>query len=407
MTASTFGSLMTAAAARWSPATSPTAAAGRPAARASSRERSARAVAAGAGFQTTVLPSARAGPSLPQGIASGLFQGVIAPITPSGTRRKAEPGPAGAGAGKASFAACRRSSAVRRTSAPPCVTGLPISTAIRRASSALSSSSRSARAASTRARASGASALHASFAARAERCGLRRGSRGRVGRRVRSSADPSDQLLHGRESGRAALEVTAGHGRVERVVAPDGVLGDPDREAPLVRVEHGRADAAMEVHARDEERVGSRGRERALEIGRGEGGEEGLRDGRLAVRGRELRWLRMAGGAADAAQPRLRLPVRHGVFARGVDGRHGVDDGHAGRARRREQPPHVRDQDPRRRLQPRGVQEVVLQVDEEEDRPHSARRARRSTLAAMRRPISSVPTTMVPGAARSKVRKPS
>ena len=50
-------------------------------------------MAAGAGFHTTALPSARAGAILPQGIATGLFQGVTTAMTPSGTRRNAESGP--------------------------------------------------------------------------------------------------------------------------------------------------------------------------------------------------------------------------------------------------------------------------------------------------------------------------
>ncbi len=86
-TASTPGSLITAAAARRSPGTSVTTPSGRPASRATSSERSASRVAAGAGFQTTVLPRASAGPILPHGMARGLFQGVTTATTPSGTRR--------------------------------------------------------------------------------------------------------------------------------------------------------------------------------------------------------------------------------------------------------------------------------------------------------------------------------
>src|SRR5262249_43043238 len=79
---------------------------------------------------------------------------------------------------------------------------------------------------------------------------------------------------------------------------------------------------------------------------------------------------------------------------------------HPRRARPREQAARVRDHEPRRRLQSGGVEEVLLQVDEEEDRPHGVRRARLSTRSAMRRPISSVPTTRLPGPATSKVRNP-
>ena len=39
-----------------------------------------------AGFSTTVLPAASAGPSFQEAIVSGKFQGVISPTTPSGSR---------------------------------------------------------------------------------------------------------------------------------------------------------------------------------------------------------------------------------------------------------------------------------------------------------------------------------
>ena len=47
-----------------------------------------------AGFSTTVLPAASAGPSFQEAIASGKFHGVISPTTPSGSRKVTSTPPA-------------------------------------------------------------------------------------------------------------------------------------------------------------------------------------------------------------------------------------------------------------------------------------------------------------------------
>ena len=60
---------------------------GRPASRASSAKRSAVSGVSSAGFRTTVLPHARAGPSFQLASMSGKFHGTISPTTPSGSRK--------------------------------------------------------------------------------------------------------------------------------------------------------------------------------------------------------------------------------------------------------------------------------------------------------------------------------
>ncbi len=144
-TASTPGSLMSAAAARWSPVTIPSRPSGSPASRASASVNSASRVAGGAGFHTTALPRARAGAIFPHGIATGLFQGVTTATTPTGTRRNAESGPHGWIPPAGVDAALRRSVAARRVSASPCVTGFPIPVASSRAIPSVAAPSRSAR----------------------------------------------------------------------------------------------------------------------------------------------------------------------------------------------------------------------------------------------------------------------
>ncbi len=47
-----------------------------------------------AGFSTSVLPAASAGPIFQEAIASGKFQGVISPTTPSGSRKVTSTPPA-------------------------------------------------------------------------------------------------------------------------------------------------------------------------------------------------------------------------------------------------------------------------------------------------------------------------
>ena len=144
-TASTPGSLIRAAAVRWSPVTSPSRPSGSPASRASASVSSARRVAGGAGFHTTELPSARAGAIFPHGIAIGLFQGVTTTTRPTGTRRNADSEPHGSIPPEGIDAALRRSVAARRTSASPCVTGFPRSAASCRAIRSAPAPSRSAR----------------------------------------------------------------------------------------------------------------------------------------------------------------------------------------------------------------------------------------------------------------------
>ena len=57
-----------------------------PASSASSANRSAVKGVSSAGFSTTVLPAARAGPIFQEAMARGKFHGVINPTTPSGSR---------------------------------------------------------------------------------------------------------------------------------------------------------------------------------------------------------------------------------------------------------------------------------------------------------------------------------
>ena len=53
---------------------------------------------------------------------------------------------------------------------------------------------------------------------------------------------------------------------MERVIARDRVLGHPDHEAALVRVQSGRTHAAMEVHSGEDQRVGAGRRQARLEL---------------------------------------------------------------------------------------------------------------------------------------------
>ena len=68
------------------PTTTFTTPSGRPASAASSAKRSAVSGVSSAGFSTTVLPAASAGPSFHEAIVSGKFHGVISATTPTGSR---------------------------------------------------------------------------------------------------------------------------------------------------------------------------------------------------------------------------------------------------------------------------------------------------------------------------------
>ena len=57
-----------------------------PASSASAAKRRAESGVSSAGFSTTVLPAASAGPSFQAAIASGKFHGTIRPTTPTGSR---------------------------------------------------------------------------------------------------------------------------------------------------------------------------------------------------------------------------------------------------------------------------------------------------------------------------------
>ena len=58
-----------------------------PASSTSSASRSAESGVSSAGFSTTVLPQASAGPSFQLAMLSGKFHGTISPTTPSGSRK--------------------------------------------------------------------------------------------------------------------------------------------------------------------------------------------------------------------------------------------------------------------------------------------------------------------------------
>ena len=62
---------------------------GMPASSTSSASRSAESGVSAAGFSTTVLPQASAGPSFQVVMLSGKFHGTISPTTPSGSRKVA------------------------------------------------------------------------------------------------------------------------------------------------------------------------------------------------------------------------------------------------------------------------------------------------------------------------------
>ena len=62
----------------------------RPAAAASSASRRVLRGVDGAGFSTTVLPAARAGPSFQTAMTSGKFHGAMLPTTPIGRRSSIE-----------------------------------------------------------------------------------------------------------------------------------------------------------------------------------------------------------------------------------------------------------------------------------------------------------------------------
>ena len=68
------------------PTTTLTTPSGIPASSTSSASRSADSGVSSAGFSTTVLPHASAGPSFQLAMLSGKFQGTIRPTTPSGSR---------------------------------------------------------------------------------------------------------------------------------------------------------------------------------------------------------------------------------------------------------------------------------------------------------------------------------
>ncbi len=84
-TTCTRGSATSAAPASPNPGRSDSASGGSPAAWSASTSASALAGDCSAGFSTTALPAASAAAVIPQGIASGKFQGAITAATPRGT----------------------------------------------------------------------------------------------------------------------------------------------------------------------------------------------------------------------------------------------------------------------------------------------------------------------------------
>ena len=217
-----------------------------------------------------------------------------------------------------------------------------------------------------------------------------------------------EQVLDRCKTRGAAVEVPARHRGVERIVAADRVLRDHDRKAALVGVEHGRAHAAVQVHAGDDQRVGARAREDRIELRRVEGGEERLRDDRLSGARARARAARVARRAAHALPAADRLPVRHAIVRRGVDRRHGVHDRHAARARARRAggPPSRRPPPRRARARPRrGSRSADRRGAEAASSTLGGPAFERPRRCAL--PSRAVPTTVVPGSAMSNVRKPS
>jgi hypothetical protein len=219
------------------------------------------------------------------------------------------------------------------------------------------------------------------------------------------AVQPAQQRFDRSEPRRPRFQVAARDRGVERIVASDRVLGDPDRQPALVRVEHGRPDAPVEVDARDEERVGRGRREERLEPRGTERGEVSLRHDLFSGPGREDRRRLFAGGAADADPSAVRLPVRHPVVRVGIDRGSRVRDANPSGAGSFEEARRGADDLGGGGLETRGREVVVLEIDQKEERFHpGARRLSLSTAAAIRRPISSAPTSMHPSSAMSKVR---
>ena len=275
-------SLMRAAAARWSPATSLEHSRGQPRLAARARASAARAASpGGAGFQTTVFPSARAGPIFPHGIAIGLFHGVTTATTPSGTRRNADSGPRRAGPPPAGPDGIAHEGRGRRASASPARPAFR-----RRPRSRGRSPGPRRRGGIREDAAAGAGRRGLSDAAVVASAPLPRDpERPRPRQRaaglniVRTvwrptnaedfrpdpGADVRRRDRRRRKPGRAAVEVPARHRRMERVVAADRVLGHPP---PTARARRRRA------RSRARSRAGARPRRSACRRPSREGGRE-------------------------------------------------------------------------------------------------------------------------------------
>ena len=391
--------------------------------RASSRERSAARVAGGEGFQTTVLPRASAGAILPHGIANGLFQGVI-----SGDDADAH------AAGRRLRAAALGLRQGQRGGAPDELRGAPdLRLALRRPAcrASTASSPRERRRLALETGREGLEQPRRRSPAR-NPTPVRPAALGRRGRqrRLAGPATPTVKSVSETRRGDACATVGApstihdlpvddGRGKLRsrrrdgsrgslhrsRIAAPGANrAARPSRYRRVtaacsgsslptassaiqtsrprcVRVERRRPHAAVQMDSGQDQRVrADRPRAHGRGPGDAEGREERLRrppSRRRAERARRRRVPRRAPHAApdrpapsSAASGRVRP-------ARPTSRRGGRERPRQRAASSRRAAPTTRVAG--RRLQSGSVQEIGLEVDEEKRRPHSARRARRST----------------------------
>jgi hypothetical protein len=212
------------------------------------------------------------------------------------------------------------------------------------------------------------------------------------GRRSASQArqDPGNA----QKPGGATLQIAAADHRMDRMVARRRVLRYPEVPAmPLVGIEDGLADAAVQVNPGQQDRVRPFGTEHSFEVLSLEGTEERLVEHELALLRLKLGRRCVPGGPLFAEPAILALPVRHpaivGTGDRGPD----VHNGNAALAAGAQQRSGPLDDGAGRGVEAGCAEVVALEVDQQQKRLHFSAAARHSAAAAPTRAvISSIPT---------------
>jgi hypothetical protein len=151
---------------------------------------------------------------------------------------------------------------------------------------------------------------------------------------------------------------------VQWVRAANRVHGNPDVQTALIGIQCCLTDAGVQVHAGHDQRVNLMRLQTLEEVRANEGRKPGLVDYPLLLPRREFcRWL-VTGRAGFALPISGKSPVRHAVV--GVASHGGLDMRyrHAQPSAQREQLARLCDNVARGRLQPRDIEKITLEINQ-------------------------------------------